>query len=453
MLRSAKLTLKVNDESGVERVDDHEINEGVVRGVETRPTELTHQELARYQRQILLPSFGLRGQTQLKSARVIVVGAGGLGCAVLTSLVSAGVGHITILDFDHISLSNLPRQPLYTEADLGMLKVEVARRALHALNPHVHLEAHATPILPRGQLSYDVESLISTADLIVDCTDRFDARVTIASYAHELKIPHCYGAVSGFEGQAALFHSEHACLCCLFPRLPPGGVIQSCDQGGVLGVAPQIIGSIQAALTLNYLSRDEFTLLDRPSLTQISLAPMSTYHLPIERNTECALCSLPNDDVWLEDPQRSHHPSRVHPISPVSVMQRFAQGWAPKIIDVRSPEEYRRGALPHAHLMSIDDLEGLLSLTPAGRVRSKDTDARDSHSSQRSAHLISTQMEHLLYTGDLLIYCERGPRSERASAWISECRERAPHALGHTYELTGGYQSWIESQRSYIPIS
>ena len=400
---------------------------------------LTKHEQMRYDRQIRLPSFGHQGQLNLKSATILVVGAGGLGCAVLTSLVSAGVGKVMIFDFDHVSISNLHRQPLYTENDVGALKVEVARKRLNELNPHVHIEVRATPILPSGQLHPDDELLIDSADLIIDCTDRFDARQVIARYAQVLGIPHCYGAVTAFEGQVALFRPGMTCFCCLFPKIPAAGVIQSCDQAGVLGVAPQVVGSLQASLALDYLSQTKVNLTSEVTLTQISLSPLRTYQLKIRQHPECTLCSLSPDQVWTPKMMGDRQSGWVIPISAVDVRERLAEGWTPCIIDIRSQEEFDQGSLPQSHLIPLNDLEMFLSRTSLGNSLYHVPSAQN----QRFHTLNTIQIEHLLYTGDLLIYCERGPRSERAAVWISTERENLSLPVGRTYELAGGYQSWL----------
>ena len=407
-------------------------------GIDSDVSTLTQLERDRYRRQLLLPSFGEIGQLKLKSATVVVVGAGGLGCAVLTAVVSAGVGRVIIFDFDHISLSNLHRQPLYTETDIGALKVEVACRRLNDINPHVHIEARATPILPADHMTPEDESMIRSASMIIDCTDRFDARLTIATYAHALGIPHCYGAVSAFAGQVALFLPRITCFCCLFPMTPPAGVIQSCNQAGVLGVAPQVIGSLQASLALEYLSQPKPLITSESVLTQVSLSPLTTYQLKLQNNPKCNLCSRPDEEIWSGTSVHAHSPKVVIPISSMGLKDRLERGWAPRIIDVRSREEFECGSLPNAHLISISDLEHLSKSTSSDQSLAHLSAMEDSKLSK----LDPIQIEHLLYSGDLLIYCEHGPRSERAAVWISTQRESLTHT-GSTYELTGGYQSWL----------
>ena len=423
-------------------------------------TALSEAERVRYSRQLRLPSCGEAGQRALKGASVLVIGAGGLGCAVLTALVSAGVGRVVIFDFDHVSLSNLHRQPLYTASDVGALKVEAARSRLSALNPHVVIETCASPLLPRGALSPEASLLLRELDLIIDCVDRFDARLIAARYAHDLGVPHCYGAVSAESGQVALFEPHAACLCCLFPTLPGGGVIQSCDQGGVLGVAPQLIGSMQATLALNYLLRptrstqssgdhDEvrggITDLEMTTLTQVSLEPLNVYQLEVKRRDDCILCKTVQTraprvtDDLIHNHERS--PEYVHPISSLGARALLASERPPLTLDVRDTAERSYGMIAGAQGLAMRDLERLCTSTLA-LLRSDPSGE-------------PPQALRALISGDVIVYCERGPRAERAAAQLAQLRgalrelrgapqdqESSRESSGVVYELIGGYQGW-----------
>ena len=407
---------------------------------------LTPEERTRYSRQIMLPTCGERGQRRLKSSTVTVVGAGGLGCAVLTALVSAGVGRVVIFDFDHVSLSNLHRQPLYTHTSIGRLKVDVARESLNALNPHVEVVTFPCAILPPQQLDPSARREITESDLIIDCTDRFDARLTISRWAHALHIPHCYGAVSDAEGQVALFHPHRACFGCLFPDLPPSGVIRSCAQAGVLGVAPQVIGSLQAALAIQHLiqSEDEGSARSTHStttkgdaqttLTQVSLSPLTTYQLKLSRDPHCSLCSHREDSAaddlsGYEVAQRG-----VIPISVRGVRAEFQRGWAPRVVDVRSRAEITRGVIDGALHLDLNALDVVEEPIISGAL---------------ALEIETSLRDHILYRGDLLIYCERGPRSERAAGKLNRLRDQLKAhdqtIRGQVYELVGGYHEWANT--------
>lgn len=199
------------------------------------------QEYERYARQIQLPEIGLSGQEKFKNARVLVIGAGGLGCPVLQYLAAAGVGHIGIADGDFIELSNLQRQPLYHTQDVGQKKAEIAKQRLLAMNPEIKVEIHVQHI---DQHNY---SLIQAYDLIIDCTDNFASRYLINDACLHFDKPLVYGAVQGFSGQVSVFHyNQGPSYRCLYPEAPQPELAPSCEEIGVLGVLPGLVGTHMA---------------------------------------------------------------------------------------------------------------------------------------------------------------------------------------------------------------
>jgi molybdopterin/thiamine biosynthesis adenylyltransferase/rhodanese-related sulfurtransferase len=375
-------------------------------------SKLSESERTRFDRQIKLPNCGLDGQLRLKESTIAVIGAGGLGCASLTSLVMTGIGRILIFDFDTVSLSNLHRQSLYRECDVDRLKVEVAVERLHALNPWSRIEGYAQPLR-----RYSALSDLKGVDLILDCTDRFSARANIAAICQELNTPHVYGSVSGRDGQIALFNPNHSCFRCLFPNLPTGGVIQSCDQGGVLGVTPQVIGSMQAQLAIDYLLSERMSTGGGNRLHMISTSPLQTHQLNLSRLPSCPLCSINHHDQI----DKSLEPFPI-PISVHMVMNRLKRGWMPAILDVRTPKEYVEGHLLKALNLESDELLSLF-----------ETDG------------LSHKYHELMIQGDLLVYCQRGPRAEKVAKAIHAYRisyHRAGVVHGNVYELVGGYSGW-----------
>jgi sulfur-carrier protein adenylyltransferase/sulfurtransferase len=375
-------------------------------------SEFSESERTWFDRQIKLHNCGVAGQVRLKESTVAVIGAGGLGCASLSSLVMTGIGRILIFDFDTVSLSNLHRQSLYRVCDVGRLKVEVASERLNDLNPWAHIEGYAQPLRRYSALSH-----LKQVDLILDCTDRFSARANIAAICQDLNTPHVYGSVSGRDGQIALFNPNYSCFRCLFPNLPTGGVIQSCDQGGVLGVTPQVIGSMQAQLAIDYLLSERMTTRGGNRLHMISTSPLQTHQLNLSRLPSCPLCSI-NHHHQLNE---SLEPFPI-PISAHVVMSRLERGWMPVILDVRTPEEYGEGHLLKAINMDSDQL---LSLFERNELPHK--------------------YQELILKEDLLIYCQRGPRAERAAKAIHAYRTAslgAKAVYGEVYELVGGYSGW-----------
>ena len=205
-------------------------------------------ELRRYARHLALPEVGLEGQMRLKAARVLVIGMGGLGCPAAQYLAAAGIGQLTLADDDRVELTNLQRQPLYGEGDLGLPKAEVASTRLRALNSAIRIEALVERIT-----ASNVMELVQQHDLVLDGTDSLIARYLLADGCHLAGVPLVHGALRRFEGQVALFPPQGPCYRCLFPRPPPPEAIDDCATAGVLGAVPGLLGSLQALEALKWL--------------------------------------------------------------------------------------------------------------------------------------------------------------------------------------------------------
>jgi molybdopterin/thiamine biosynthesis adenylyltransferase/rhodanese-related sulfurtransferase len=251
----------------------------------TGPDALDPGETTRYDRQIRLTEFGIAGQQRLKDAHITVVGAGGLGSPVLTYLVAAGVGTVTVIDPDIVEISNLQRQPLYGTADIGRGKVQAAGERLAALNPHVDIVV--------VQASVDestAASLTEGADLVVDATDTFDARYALNRATVNARIPLVYGSVYGFEGQFAAFDSTTGpCYRCVFPEPPAEDVAIDCATIGVLGSTTGVIGSLQASASLQMVAKVDHDLLGHLTLFDSRTGRFD--RLNISKRVDCPDCS------------------------------------------------------------------------------------------------------------------------------------------------------------------
>ena len=204
--------------------------------------QLTADEILRYSRHIMLPEVGLDGQARLKGARVLCVGAGGLGSPAAMYLAAAGVGTLGLVDFDRGEVSNLQRQSLYGTPDVGRPKLASAGDRLHAINPHVRVEVHETRLN-----ASTARGLVAAYDVVLDGTDNFPTRYLVNDACVLSGKPNAYGSIFRFEGQASVFAAQDGpCYRCLYPEPPPPGLVPSCAEGGVLGVLPGIIGTIQA---------------------------------------------------------------------------------------------------------------------------------------------------------------------------------------------------------------
>ncbi len=246
----------------------------------------TPEELERYARHITLPDIGGQGQKALKSAKVLVVGAGGLGSPVLLYLAAAGVGRIGVIDADHVSLSNLQRQIIHRDADQDMPKVFSAERAMKAINPHLDIRPYN-----RALDETIASDLFADYDLIIDGTDKFEARAMINRAAVSAKRPLLVGAISAWEGQITLYDpsADGACMACVFPNPPQAGMAATCAETGVVGALPGVVGTMMALEAIKQITGAGQGLLGRMVLYD-ALAP-ETRIVKLKRNAACPVCA------------------------------------------------------------------------------------------------------------------------------------------------------------------
>lgn len=245
---------------------------------------LTAAELRRYARHLVLPQVGIAGQERLKAASVLIVGLGGLGSPAALYLAAAGVGRLGLVDFDHVDESNLQRQVLHGSSSIGISKTESARARLHDLNPHVELRTHDKPLTAANALA-----LIGAYDVVVDGTDQFATRYLVNDACVIAHKPNIYGSVHRFEGQVSVFATHGGpCYRCLFPSPPAAGTVPSCAEGGVLGVVPGIVGSLQAAEALKLIAGIGTPLVGR--LLYFDALTMRMREMSFDRDVACPMC-------------------------------------------------------------------------------------------------------------------------------------------------------------------
>ena len=247
-------------------------------------SDLSHEEILRYARHLILPEVGPEGQQKLKAARVLVIGAGGLGSPVALYLAAAGVGTIGMVDFDAVDATNLQRQILHGTGALGRSKLESARDRLEDLNPHVHLETFDTRLSSANALD-----ILRGFDIVVDGSDNFPTRYLVNDACVLLDQPNVYGAIFRFEGQASVFHAAKGpCYRCLYPEPPPPDLVPSCAEGGVLGVLPGIIGSIQALEAIKLILGRGESLIGR--LVLFDALKLRFRELALRKDPSCPVC-------------------------------------------------------------------------------------------------------------------------------------------------------------------
>jgi adenylyltransferase/sulfurtransferase len=320
--------------------------------------ELNNDEIRRYSRHLILPEVGLGGQKKIKGASVLCIGAGGLGSPIAMYLAAAGIGKIGIVDFDTVDYSNLQRQILHTDADVGHPKAESAKETIRGINPHCEVVLHNTRITSENALE-----LIRPYDIVVDGTDNFPTRYLTNDACVLLKKPNVYGSIFRFEGQASVFapHLGGPCYRCLYPEPPPPGMVPSCAEGGVLGVLPGIIGCIQATEILKLAIGKGSSLVGR--LLLFNALDMKFRELKLRRDPECPVCGehptikeLIDYEMFcgIEPKPTTADPDEVTVQDMKKALDDPKLGI--KVIDVREPFEYEIAHIDGVPLLPMSQL-------------------------------------------------------------------------------------------------
>jgi adenylyltransferase/sulfurtransferase len=321
--------------------------------------ELNNDEIRRYSRHLILPEVGLAGQKKIKAASVLCIGAGGLGSPIAMYLAAAGIGKLGLVDFDTVDYSNLQRQILHTDADVGRPKTESAKETIHGINPNVEVVLHNTRITSENALD-----LIRPYDIVVDGTDNFPTRYLTNDACVLLKKPNVYGSIFRFEGQASVFapHLGGPCYRCLYPEPPPPGMVPSCAEGGVLGVLPGIIGCLQAAEILKLAIGRGSSLVGR--LLLFNALELKFRELKLRRDPQCPLCGEHPTIKELIDYEQfcGITPEAEPAANPDEVtVQDMKQALANpalgiKVVDVREPDEYEIAHVNGVPLLPLSEL-------------------------------------------------------------------------------------------------
>jgi sulfur-carrier protein adenylyltransferase/sulfurtransferase len=318
----------------------------------TAPSKLSPAELRRYSRHLLIPQVGLQGQERLAAARVLIVGAGGLGSPVAEYLAAAGVGRIGIADNDAVDVTNLQRQTLFTTADVGRRKATVAAERLTAMNPHVNID-----VIPRFVDASNARDIIRLYDVVIDCTDRFGSRFVLndAAYFEQKTLVH--GSIFRFDGQVSVFDARSGpCYRCLYPEAPSPGTVPTCAEGGVLGVLAGIVGTMQAAEALKVLLNIGEALIGR--LLLIDVLGARTREVRFERDPDCALCGSRATIVDVREAEEE--PELNSSVEEVSADGLDAALNGALLLDVREPHEIVLGTLDNAVHIPASDFEARL---------------------------------------------------------------------------------------------
>lgn len=374
-------------------------------------TPFSSDELVRYSRHLVLPGVGESGQQRLRAARVLLVGAGGLGSPAALYLAAAGVGRIGVVDADRVEVSNLQRQVLYGSASTGHPKVEATRARLHDLNPHVLVDVHELRLTSANALN-----ILAQYDVIIDGSDNFPTRYLVNDACVLLGKPNVYGSVLRFEGQASVFGMpDGPCYRCLFREPPPPELATNCEEGGVFGVLPGLIGVIQATEAIKLILGAGESLNGR--LLLVDALRMRFHEIALARDPECPACGTRELKELIDYEEfcgvRASSRDAAEEITVGELRDRLRDGSAPTLIDVREPWEWNIVRFPGAQLIPM-------STIPAS-------------------------LDKLDPSSELVIYCHHGVRSAHVMHYLRES------GFMRARSLAGGIDRWSVEVDTQFP--
>ncbi len=379
--------------------------------------DLSNQEILRYSRHLILPEVGLEGQRKLKGARVLMVGTGGLGAPLGLYLAAVGVGRIGIVDFDVVDETNLQRQVIHGTKDVGRPKIDSAAETMQDINPRLVVDRYETALTSENALD-----ILSEYDVVVDGTDNFPTRYLVNDACVLLDKPNAYGSIFRFEGQATVFHHQSGpCYRCLYPEPPPPGLVPSCAEGGVLGILPAVIGSIQATEAVKIILGKGDSLSGR--LLLYDALNMRFRELRLRRNPDCPVCGdeptvreLIDYQQFCGIPQQAAEEAaqeRLPEITPAALRDRLDAGDDVFVLDVREPHEFEIARI------------GGSTLIPLGTL--------------------PQHVHELDSTADIVVHCKSGVRSGKAQRLLKEM------GFSRVTNLSGGILRWSDEVDPNVP--
>jgi adenylyltransferase/sulfurtransferase len=380
----------------------------------TRSEQLSTDEILRYSRHLILPEVALDGQQRLKASRVLLIGAGGLGSPLALYLAAAGVGTIGLVDFDVVDVTNLQRQIVHGTKDVGRPKLDSARDRLKDVNPHVHVEGYETRLTSENALE-----IARDYDVVIDGTDNFQTRYLTNDACVILGKPNVYGSIFRFEGQASVFATQDGpCYRCLYPEPPPPGLVPSCAEGGVLGVLPGLIGTIQATEALKLLLGIGEPLIGR--LLLVDALDMQFRTMKLRKNPNCPACGtreirelIDYDQFCGVGPASEHDGDGVLEMTPAELAAKRQRGDDFDLIDVREPHEWAIARIDGARLVPLSAFAESLSSFDSAR--------------------------------EIVVHCKVGGRSAKA------VRQLQAAGFQRVWNLAGGITRWSDDVDPKIP--
>lgn len=410
--------------------------------------ELTKAEIERFSRHLILPDVGREGQERLKASSVLIVGTGGLGSPLALYLAAAGVGRIGLVDYDVVDETNLQRQIIHGQSTVGMSKLDSAEQRIRDLNPFVQVDKYNVPLT-----SHNALEIMEPYDVIVDGTDNFPTRYLVNDACVKLGKPNVYGSIFRFEGQVSVFWAEHGpCYRCMFPTPPPPGLVPNCAEGGVLGVLPGTVGTMQATEVVKLIVGTGEPLIGRMLLYDAQ--EMDFTNIRVRKDPKCPVCGIPHEEVELIDyemfcgmPAHDHSEFgkgvddlaaelngdmvtvTAGEITVSELKQRMDAGEDLYILDVRNPVEWAISTLENTVQIPKPDIEAARNAIDAGR-----------------ATLPETVIAQIPNDREVIVQCRSGARS---ASVIKVLR-----ALGYENDLRnlrGGILAWADEIDPTMP--
>lgn len=379
------------------------------------PVTLSKEEILRYSRHLIMPEVGMEGQLKLKQAKVLLIGAGGLGAPLGMYLAAAGIGRIGLVDFDVVDFTNLQRQIIHGTKDVGRKKLDSAAETMLDINPYVQIDRFETALSSENALD-----ILKDYDIVIDGTDNFPTRYLVNDACVLLGKPNVYGSIFRFEGQATVFaYQGGPCYRCLYPEPPPPGLVPSCAEGGVLGILPGLIGVIQATEAVKLILGAGEPLVGR--LVLYDALAMRFRELKLRRNPECPVCGdhpaireLIDYHQFCGVPRQPEAPAEQQgEIDPVEVKAKIDRGEDFVLLDVREPHEYQICRIPSAKLIPLGELP-------------------------KRVHELNT-------TDEIVAHCKSGMRSAKAVEFLKQA------GFQRVRNMKGGILAWSDKVDPSVP--
>ena len=406
-----------------------------------RLADLSNDEVKRYSRHVIMPEVGMEGQRRLKASSVLLIGTGGLGSPLALYLAAAGIGRIGLVDYDVVDFTNLQRQVIHGVSTVGLSKLESAAARMLDLNPDIEVVKYNEPLTSENALRIFGEDW----DVVIDGTDNFPTRYLVNDACVKLGIPNVYGSIFRFEGQLSVFYAEQGpCYRCMFPEPPPPGLVPSCAEGGVLGILPGTIGTMQATEAIKLLLGIGDPMIGRMML--YDALEMSFHTIKIRKDSTCPVCSVAREDVVLLDYEQfcgmpAHDHSEfssvedgdevdVQTVTVHDVKSALANGADVLVIDVRDPHEWDISAIDGTLRIPKPDIQLAKNGIQAGRKLWEET-----------------VLQEIPKDKTLYVHCRSGVRSADSIAYLSEIG----YDLDKMYNVEGGILAWADEIDPEMP--